>query len=126
MLKVFIGYLLTCGPLVLTLGGWIKLYFARHGQWPRRIALVALGIVTANAALAAGEFVYYELRPSRFVPPWEDPQILALGSLFLLAPIGMVVGFVAAGRGTPKWLIWIVEIASVPLFLVGVMAGMAV
>ena len=116
-------YLLTCGPFVLALAAWTKLYWAR--QWPRPIALVALGIVSANAALAAGTFLYYDFSPSP-LPPWQNPQILTLGLLFLLAPIGMIVGFVAAIRGAPKWLICIVEIASVPLLVVGVMASNAV
>jgi hypothetical protein len=118
-----IPYLLTCGPFVLALAAWTKLYWAR--QWPRPIALVALGIVSVNAALAASTFLYYDFRPSP-LPPWQNPQILTLGLLFLLAPIGMIVGFVAAVRGAPKWLICIVEIASVPLLMVGVMASNAV
>lgn len=86
---------------------------------------MALGIVTANAALGAGTFLYYDFEPSP-QPPWQNLQILTLGLLFFLAPIGMIVGFVAAARGTPKWLICIVEIASVPLLVVGVMASNAV
>ena len=116
-------YLLTCGPFVLALAAWTKLYWAR--QWPRPIALIALGIVSANAALATGAVLYYEFRPSP-LPPWQNPQILTLGLLFLLAPIGMIAGFVAAVRGAPKWLICIVEIASMPLLVVGVMASNAV
>jgi hypothetical protein len=69
--------------------------------------------------------LYYELRPPHFLPPWQDPEILQLGLLFLLAPIGMIVGLVALVRGAPKWLIGIVEIASLPLFVVGIMAGSA-
>jgi hypothetical protein len=77
--------------------------------------------------LACGTFLYYELRPlSHFVPPWQDPEILQLGLLFLLAPIGMILGVVAGVRGAPKWLIGIVEVASLPLFIVGIMAGSAV
>ena len=91
-----IPYLLTCGPLLFSLAAWTKLYWAR--QWPRPIALLALGIVTANAVLAAGTFLYYDFRPSP-LPPRENLQILTLGLLFLLAPIGMIVGFVAALRG---------------------------
>ena len=53
-------------------------------------------------------------------------QILTLGLLFLLAPIGMIVGFIAGARGAPKWLVCIVEIASVPLLVVGFFAVAAV
>ena len=123
-IKVLIGGLLTFVPLVLTSFAWLKLYLA--DQWPRRAALVGLGIVTANATFASVEYLYFVLRPYRFVPGWEDPQVLSIGLLFFLAPIGMVSGFVAAGRGTPAWLICIMEAASVPLFLMGVMAGSAV
>jgi hypothetical protein len=123
----FVLYMLTCGPLVLTLAAWLKLYWARRRQRPHALGLLALGIVSANAALAAGTFLYYELKPSsHFIPPWEDREILQLGLLFLLAPIGMILGAVAGAHGAPKWLIGIVEIASVPLLVVGLMAGSAV
>ena len=123
MTQRLIPYLLTCGPFVLALAAWTKLYWAR--QWPRPIALIALGILSANAALAAGTYLYYGFKPSP-LPPWQNPEILHLAMLFLLAPIGMIVGFVAAVRGAPKWLTCIVEIASVPLFIIGVMASNAV
>jgi hypothetical protein len=38
----------------------------------------------------------------------------------------MIVGFVAAVRGAPKWLICLVEVASVPLLVVGFLATAAV
>jgi hypothetical protein len=117
-------FLLTCGPFVLTLYAWIKVRQER--QRPRAVALMALGIVTANAALAAGTFLRYQFRSSVRPPPWENPQVLTFGMLFLLAPIGMIVGLVAALRGCPKWLICIVEIASVPLLMVGFLAVGAV
>lgn len=120
-------YLLTCGPLVLILIAWVKLYWERHRQPPHGLALVALGMASANAALAATTFLYYESRPpSHFLPPWQDPEILQLGLLFLLAPIGMILGVVAGVRGGPKWLTVVVEIASVPLLIVGFMAGVTV
>jgi hypothetical protein len=125
--RVVILSMFTCGPFVLTLSAWTKLYWVRQRQWPDVMALVALGIVSANAALAAGTFLYYQLRHSHsWLPTWQDPRILVFGLLFLLAPIGMIVGFVAAVRGAPKWLICIVETASVPLPVVGVMASNAV
>ncbi|MGA9804119.1 MAG: hypothetical protein WBQ46_12800, partial [Terriglobales bacterium] len=98
-----------------------------HGNGNGRpVALIALGIASANAALAAGEFLRYEFRPPSQLPPWEDSQVLTLAMLFLLAPIGMIVGFFALARRAPKWLICIVEIASVPLLVVGFFASAAV
>jgi hypothetical protein len=70
-----IPLLFTRGPFVLTLAAWTKLCWAR--QWPGPIALMALGMISANAALAAGTFLYYQFRPSTsWLPPWQDPQIL--------------------------------------------------
>jgi hypothetical protein len=127
MTERLIPLLLTCGPLVLTVAAWIKLYWARQPQWPRPVALVALSITSANAAFAAGTFLYYQFRPSSsWLPPWQDPQILQLALLFLLAPIGMIVGAVAGARGAAKWLIRVVEVASLPLLAVGIMACAAV
>jgi hypothetical protein len=122
----FIACILTCGSLLLTLAAWLKLYWAPRHQRDA-LALSALAITSANAALACGTFLYYELRPpTRFLPPWQDPEILQLGLLFLLAPIGMILGVVAGVRGAPKWLIGVVEIASLPLFVVGLMAAITV
>ena len=120
-------YILTCGPLALTFTAWAKLYCSRQRQWPDAFALLAFGIVSANTVLSAGTFLYYQFRPSStFLPPWEDPEILTLGLLVLLAPIGMILGAVASAHGAPKWLVCTMEIASVPLFVVGIMAGSAV
>jgi hypothetical protein len=126
MTQRLIPCLLTCGPLLLTLGAWIKLYLTRRAQWPRLIALVSLGIATVSATLAAGTFLYYEFRPPSELPPWKDPETLNLALLALLAPIGMILGLVAGIRGAPKWLICIVEIASLPLLVVGFFASAAV
>jgi hypothetical protein len=105
----------------------MKLHWARRGQWPNALALLALGFVTTNAALAASTVLYYELKPpTHFLPPWKDPEILQLGLLFLLSPISMILGVVAGVRGAPKWLVCIVEVASVPLLIVGIMASNAV
>ena len=57
-------YMLTCWPLALAIIAWTKLYWARQRQWPPAIALWALGIVSANASLAAGTFLYYQFSPS--------------------------------------------------------------
>lgn len=90
------------------------------------MGLIALCIVTTNAIYGAGTFLYYESGPPSHLPPWNDPEILDLGLLFLLAPVGMILGGVSAFTGSPKWLTYIIEIASLPLLAVGVMAGSAV
>jgi len=119
--------MMTCGPLVLTLAAWLRVYWTRRQERPHAFGLLALGVASSNAALAAGTFLYYQLRPpSHFVPPWQDPEILQLAMLGLLAPIAMILGVVAVVVGAPKWLIGIVEIASVPLLVVGIMASSAV
>ena len=41
----FVLYMLTCGPLVLTLVAWLKLYWARRQHTPHALGLLALGIV---------------------------------------------------------------------------------
>jgi hypothetical protein len=94
MIVRLIPCVLTCGPLVITIAAWTRLYQKRQGR-QHALGLVALGVVTANAAFAAATFLYYELRPpSHFLPPWQDPEILQLGLLFLLAPISMILGVV--------------------------------
>jgi hypothetical protein len=45
----FILYILTCGPLLLTLAAWMRLYWAPRDQ-RHALALLALGIASANAA----------------------------------------------------------------------------
>jgi hypothetical protein len=126
MTQRLILYVLTCGPFALTLAGWIKLYRTR--QSPRAVALVALGAATATAAYAASTCVYYTFRPpSASLPPWQDPQILDFGLLFPLASLGIIFGLISAGkRAAPGWLILVVELASVPLLLLGMMAGYVV
>jgi hypothetical protein len=51
------------------------------------------------------------------------PRMEKAGGQF---PIGMILGIVAGIQGAPKWLICVVEIASLPLLVVGIMAGAAV
>ena len=125
MTQQIIGYLLTCGPLVLMLAAWAKLFWTR-APWPVPVALIALSIVSANAVIAAANFLYYSFKPPPPLPPWKDPETLNLGLLFLLAPIGAVMGFVAGARGAPKWLVGILEMASVPLILVGFLEAVSV
>lgn len=124
MIGQFILGVLTCGPLVIALAVW--LYWTRRNH-KHALALFALGLATANATFACLTFVYYGFKPpSSSLPPWQDPEILQLALLLLLAPIAMVLGVVAGVRRAPRWLVGIVLVVSLPLFLVGIMAGSAV
>jgi hypothetical protein len=115
--------LFTCTPFVLSIAAWMTLYRAARLKSLRRVTLVALAILTVTSTIAAGTFLYYQVKPpSPSLPPWQDPEIANLSLLFFLAPITMFVGLFAAGQGTPKWLFCILEVASVPLFMVGYMA----
>jgi len=119
-------YILIYSPLVFILAAWLKVYWAREWKWGNAFGLIALNIVTLNAIYGAGTFLYYESGPPSHLPPWNDPETLGLGLLFLLAPFGMILGGVAAFTGAPKWLACIVEIASLPLLAVGLMVGTSV
>jgi hypothetical protein len=37
----------------------------------------------------------------------------------------MILGIIAGARGAPKWMVGVIEIASLPLLIVGVLAGLA-
>jgi hypothetical protein len=121
-----IPVLLTCGPLVLTVCVWARLYTRRRFGWPKPVVLAALGIASANAAYAAFVYLYYSLKPSQPLPPWKDPETLDLALLFLTAPIGIIVTIVAAAKGAQKWLIVALIIALVTLSLVGMLEGISV
>ena len=126
MIQRFIPCLFTCGPLVLALAAWVKLFRTRQRGWPRPIAMAALSTVSANALFAACVYLYYSFRPSPALPPWEDTETLDLAMLFLLAPIGIVISLTAAARGSQRWLIGILGVASMLLLLVGALECSAV
>jgi hypothetical protein len=118
-------WLFTCAPLVLTLAGWARVLWVWRERRLDSWGLTALIIATANAALAAAYAGYYRFKPSS-LPPWKDPQTLALGTFFITAPLAMTVGFVAVAFKASKWLIAIVEISSLPLLVVGLYAAASV
>jgi peptidoglycan biosynthesis protein MviN/MurJ (putative lipid II flippase) len=121
-----IPLLLTCGPLALTVFAGAIIVWKIRPRWPRPVQIAALSIVSANAAYAAATFLYYTLKPTPDLPPWKDPETLNLGLLFLTAPIGIIVSFVAAVRGAPKWPMAILIAASAILMLVGIMEAASV
>jgi hypothetical protein len=85
--------------------------------------LTLLTVITAFAAVAAGSFIYFRLRPVH-VPPWQNPEVTFLAWFFLLGPGCMVLGFLAF-RKEPKWLFWVLEVASLWLTVLGFLAGAA-
>ncbi len=118
---------LACGPLLLMLATWARLAISRNHAWKTRRTLCALVVVTANAAFAAGLYTYYHFHPaSPSLPPWNDPQTLSFALFFFLAPIGMILAFFASARGGPKWLLASLQVASLPLLLLGFAACVSI
>jgi hypothetical protein len=86
-------------------------------------AFTLLAVVTAFATVPAGSFIYFQLRPVH-LPPWQSPEVALFGWFFLLGPFCMVLVFLAF-RKEPKWLFWVIEVASFWLTGLGVLAVMA-
>jgi hypothetical protein len=88
---------------------------------------MALAVTSAVTAYSATLTIYYAIRPvPSSVPGWRNPLVLGMGLLFFLAPIAGILGLVLAGkRAAPGWLIAVIVIASMPLFLLGIMGGCA-
>jgi hypothetical protein len=125
IVNVLIPYLVNFMPLIVTALGWLKAYQSRRVQSLHPFALTLLVVVTALAAVPAGAFIYFdELRPVHYVPPWQDPLVLLYGWFCLLGPFSMVLGFLAY-RKEPKWLFWVLEVASICLTGLGALAVMA-
>ena len=120
-------YLFTCGPLVLALAAWVRIFQTHRHGWTGTFSFVALLVVAANAGFAAGTTLYFDLSGcSTYSPPWQNKEILNLAMLFFLAPIGMALGYKAAKRGAPKWLTWTLQLACAPLFLTGFLCCVSV
>ena len=121
------SYLFTCGPLVLALAAWVRIFQTHRLGWPGTFSFVALLVVTANAGFAAATTLYFDLSGrSTYSPPWQNKEILNLATLFFLAPIGMALGYKATKRGAPKWLTWTLQLASALLFIIGFLCCLSV
>lgn len=120
---VLVPFLVNFMPLIVTLSGWVRAYRARRGESLHPFAFTLLAIVTALAALPAGSFIYFELRPIH-LPPWQSPEVALLGWFSLLGPFCIVLGFLAF-RQEPRWLFWVLEVASLWLTGLGVLAVVA-
>ncbi len=118
--------LMILGSLAFVLAAWLIHSWQRH-RGLQIWTLLALIVVSANAIYALSLYVHFSLHPTpSSLPPWKDPETLDFGLLFLSAPLGIVAGIVAGLRGAQKWLIAMLMLASVSLFLLGLLASAAV
>jgi len=120
VLGILIRSLMNFMPLIVTVSGWVKAYRARRVESLHAFAFTLLSVITAIAAVPAGAFVYYSLRPVD-LPPWKDPEVLLISRLFLLGPFCIILSFLAL-RMEPKWLFWVLEMASFWLTVLGFLA----
>jgi len=121
MRGMLVPSLISFAPLVVTLSGCAAAaYRARHGRTLHPFAFTLLAVVTAFAAVPAGSFIYFRLRPVH-LPPWQNPEVSFLAWFFLVGPFCVVLGFLAFRR-EPKWLFWLLEVTSFWLTGIGLLA----
>jgi hypothetical protein len=120
MTRLLVPCLISFGPLIVTVSGWAKVYRARRIEPLHSFSLTLLAVITALTAVPAGSFIYFRLRPVH-LPPWQNPEVTLLAWFFLLGPFCMVLGFLAF-RNEPKWLFWVLEVASFWLTGLGLLA----
>lgn len=120
MRDAVLPYLIMFMPLMVTTAGWAKAYRARRIQPLHPFALMLLAVVTLFATVVAGVFIYFEVRPVH-IPPWESPEVAIFAWLFLLGLFCIVLSFLAF-RLEPKWLFWVLAVASFWLTGLGFMA----
>ncbi|HEY4358776.1 MAG TPA: hypothetical protein VGN16_23715 [Acidobacteriaceae bacterium] len=118
--------LLTCSPFVLASWSCASLFRQRRSGRRQAFTLWAVGAVMLFAGYSACVFHYYSLKPTAYLPPWEDPETLYLALLFLLGPLGFVLTVIAGVRGASKWTVIPLLAASMILFLAGVLEGISV
>lgn len=123
MIRVLVPYLISFMPLIVTASGWVGAYRKRHSEPLHSFAFVLLAFVTALAVVAASSFVYFELRPEH-LPPWQSTEVVLFGWFLILGPASVLLSFLAL-RKNPMWLFWVLEVASVWLTGLGVLAAMA-
>jgi hypothetical protein len=123
MTSALVSHLVIFMPVIVTLSGWTRAYRKRRTEQLHPFALTLLAAVTGLAAIAAASFVYFDFRPVH-LPPWQSPEVMLFGWLFILGPACMAVGFLALGK-QPKWLFWVLELASLWLTGLGVLGSSA-
>ena len=120
MTGIFLSHLIFFTPLIVTASGWLRAY-RKHSEPLHPFALTLLIAVTGLAIVAAVSFVYFDFNPVH-LPPWESPEVRLFGWFLILGPAStMAVSFLALGN-KPKWLFWVLEIASLWLTGLGLLA----
>jgi len=120
MRDMLVPCLISFGPLIITVSGWAKAYRVRRVEPLHPFALTLLAVITALAAVPAGSFIYFRLRPVH-LPPWQNPEVTFLAWFFLLGLFCLVCSFLAF-RMEPKWLFWVLGTASFWLTGIGFIA----
>lgn len=73
--EMLVPSLISFGPLIVTVSGWAKAYRARRIEPLHPFAFTLLVVITALAAVPAGSFIYFRLRPVHHLPPWQNPEV---------------------------------------------------
>jgi hypothetical protein len=125
-MQLLLPLLFTCGPALLSVLAFVKIFKEYRSAQAQPIALWSVGGILLVTAYAAYISIYYAIKPPPDSPPWKDPVTLDLGLLFLLAPIGLVLAVIARLRGASKWVVTPLVAALLVLFLVGCLAAASV
>lgn len=123
MTKALISHVIPLMPVILTCGGWSRVFAKRHTEPLCPLAYVLLASVTLLALFAAGTFIYFEIRPEH-LPPWQSAEVMTFGSFLLLGPASVLVSLLALGRA-PICLFCVLELTSVWLTGLGLLASAA-
>lgn len=123
MTKALISHVIPLMPAIVTCTGWTRVFAKRRTEPLHPLAYVPFVFVTLLALFAAGTFIYFEIRPVH-LPPWESAEVITFGSFLLLGPASVLVSLLALGR-TPIWLFWVLELTSVWLTGLGLLAAAA-
>jgi len=120
MTRVLVRHVIALMPLIVALSGWVGAYRKRRSEPLCPSAFALLAFVTALAVVAAGSFVYFELRPE-YLPAFESTQVRLFLWFLILGPACILIGFGTLGK-EPKWLFWVLEVASVWMTALGLLA----
>ncbi len=113
-------WVFSCGPLAITVAAWIRFLMSKRDKTVHSPGFISLMMVSANTTFAAYLAIRYTIYPvDSAAPPWENGEQMGFAGLFFLAPIGMIVTAIGGFRGVSKWLVLLLELASLLLVVIG-------